>query len=368
MRKVKVLIVDDSRLIQSVLSEMLSTDGRFDVVGVAENPHEARELIKALEPDVLTLDVEMPKMNGITFLRNLMRLRPLPVVMISTLTAKGAGVTLEALELGAVDFIEKPANIANDFVHYQRDVCDKVFAASQVSRLRLLDVQHRLQGGTERARAETSASTTAPITKCASSQIPSFRICAIGGSTGGLEALTALLKSMRFTGQESILVCLHLPAGFTTSFANRLNGLLPVNVKEAEPNELVRQGNIYIAPGGRHMEVKKTAQGYCLTINDNEPVNRHRPSVDVLFDAVTREVNGTAMALLLTGMGKDGAQGLLRLRQKGALTFIQDEASSVVWGMPGAAFALGAVEDTHVLPLPALGTKIMRFFHTSSMS
>ena len=358
---IRVLIVDDSKLIQAVLTEIFDDDRRFEVVGVAENPHEARQLIKDTDPDVLTLDVEMPKMNGIAFLRNLMRLRPMPVVMISTLTAQGASVTLEAIEIGAVDFVEKPSDLAHSMEEYRHEICDKVVTASQISRLKLLDIQQRLKDGVveveEVEYVEEPQEQVVP-----QRQISSHRICTIGGSTGGLEALSNLLRGVNFNGKESILVCLHLPSGFTASYAKRLNGLLPITVKEAEHGEKVLQGYVYIAPGGLHMEIAKKGNGFVIRINDDEPVNRHKPSVDVLFDSVAMNVGASAVGFILTGMGRDGALGLKHMFDTGCKTFAQDESSSVVWGMPGAAVEEQAVLKRNVLPLEHLSGRISDYY------
>ncbi|WP_026375388.1 protein-glutamate methylesterase/protein-glutamine glutaminase [Aestuariibacter salexigens] len=364
---VRVVIVDDSKLIQSVLNTLFEKDGRFQVVGIAENPHDARQVIKDTDPDVITLDVEMPKMNGITFLRNLMRLRPTPVVMISTLTAKGATVTMEALELGALDFVEKPADLAHSMESYQQDICDKVYAASKVSRLKLLDLQQRLLSDNAASAAQTAAPSVAQVAQSSQPAAPkgivaAHRICAIGGSTGGLEALSHLLKHVSFCQRETIVVALHLPAGFTASYANRLNSLLPIDVKEGEQGEVLRQGCVYIAPGGRHMAVKKRQSNYVIVLDDGEPVNRHKPSVDVLFDSVASEIGASAIGVILTGMGRDGAVGLNNMAQAGCVTYAQDEATSVVWGMPGAAYELGAVSDRNVLPLTELSQRVTAYY------
>ncbi|WP_100641839.1 protein-glutamate methylesterase/protein-glutamine glutaminase [Alteromonas facilis] len=360
MKPIRIVIIDDSKLIQSVLQDIFASDPRTEVVGIAENPHDARQVIKDTDPDVITLDVEMPKMNGITFLRNLMRLRPMPVVMISTLTAEGAGVTIEALNIGAIDFIEKPANLAQSINAYRDEICSKVVAAAKVPKLKLLELQQRLQQGASEASARPQQ--VQQKTKLQSAHIAGHQICAIGGSTGGLEALSNLLTRVKFTGRETIVVCLHLPAGFTASYARRLDSLLPIAVKEAVSGEPLEQGNIYIAPGGRHMEVAKRGSSFCVRLNDNEPVNRHRPSVCVLFDSIAQHVGAGATGIILTGMGRDGAQGLANMKQAGCKTFAQDEATSVVWGMPGAAYEIGAVDAQHVLPLAKLSTCVEQFY------
>lgn len=354
---IKVLIVDDSKLIQNILKDIFASDRRFTVVGVANHPHEARTLIKETSPDVLTLDVEMPKMNGIAFLKNLMRLKPMPVVMISTLTAKGSTATVEALSLGAVDFIEKPSNFDSNFDEYRKEVIDKVLAASKITKESLSQMQ-----GSNKTTAQNLQNVTAPRILKSSPSSQFRRLCAIGGSTGGLEAVSVMLKSVKFTGDETIVICLHLPSGFTASFANRLDALLPITVKEATDGEVLKTGHVYIAKGGVHMEVKQNRPNYYLRFNDGPSVSRHKPSVDVLFNSVAEEFGNTAMAVLLTGMGRDGADGLKSLYDIGANTFCQDEQSSVVWGMPGSAVKQGAVPNQHILPLLRLGQKITEYF------
>lgn len=340
MKKIKVLIVDDSPLIQELLTAILRTDSKIHVVGCATDPYEARELIKQYHPDVITLDVEMPKMNGITFLKNLMRLRPMPVLMISTLTAEGSQITMQALELGAIDFIQKPENIQAVMDDFRQETLEKLKITASVPKEKLLQFQRRL------ANEEKVKTRPIEIHKARALDVPaqpSDRIIAIGGSTGGLEALRCLLENTRFTGNESIVVALHLPAGFTASYAKRLNQNLSLNVKEAEDAERILPGHVYIAPGGRHLQIKRRAVGYQCMLNDQDPVNRHRPSVDVLFESVANQAKQNAMGIILTGMGKDGAIGLLKMAQMGAETYAQDEASSVVWGMPGAAVKIEAV-------------------------
>lgn len=361
MKPVKVVIVDDSKLVQAVLQEIFSNDPRFIVAGIADDPHQARQVIKEAEPDVITLDVEMPKMNGIAFLRNLMRLRPTPVVMISTLTAKGASVTMEALDIGAIDFVEKPSDLTSGMEEYRHEICEKVLAASQISKIKLLEFKQRNSADEV---PKSKAPIPSPTTAKPASGVAGHKICAIGGSTGGLEALSSMLKGARFTGKESVVVCLHLPAGFTASYAKRLDGLLPIRVKEGEHNEQIEQGCIYIAPGGLHMKVKKAQGVYRIVIEDTEPVSRHKPSVDVLFDSVARQVGASAMGVILTGMGRDGADGLNNMAKSGCDTYAQDEATSVVWGMPGSAVECGAVSKRNVLPLLVLSQRFSRYYQS----
>ncbi len=354
---IKVLIVDDSKLIQSILQEIFESDPRFIVVGIANHPHEARSLIKETNPDVMTLDVEMPKMNGIAFLRNLMRLRPMPVVMISTLTAKGSTATVEALSLGAVDFIEKPNDFEAHFDEYKNIVIAKVVAASKVPKSAL---QHAQSLSAPSLSSGNSPDKQISKTKKSSSQYR--QLLAIGGSTGGLEAVTNMLNNVKFNGDESIVICLHLPAGFTASFASRLDALLPLKVKEATDGEVINTGHIYIAKGGTHLRIKHRRPEYYLKFGDDPPISRHRPSVDALFESVANEFGGSAMAVLLTGMGSDGATGIHKLYSIGAHTYCQDEHTSVVWGMPGSAVKMGAVDEHNILPLTKLGQKITEYF------
>lgn len=361
MYKAKVLIVDDSKLIRDLLSSIFTNDPRLELVGAAKDPYEARQMIKDTNPDVLTLDVEMPKMNGITFLKNLMKLRPMPVVMISTLTSEGSGITMQALELGAVDFIEKPHDLSSNLDEYSQTIIDKVLVAASVSKLKLQHFQRRLQEGGE-AAPRTLPSMKPAATEAQKKARPAETFVAIGGSTGGLEALRELLSQIRFRGDEAIVVCLHLPGTFTKSYANRLDGILPLRVKEAEQDEWVMEGTIYIAPGNYHLAVNRRAAGYQCVIDDGPKVNMHKPSVEVLLKSVAENAVNTAAGIILTGMGNDGAQGLLAMRQQGARTFIQDEASSVVWGMPGAAFEAGAVEQVDVQNLRRLAQSVQNFF------
>lgn len=354
---IKVLIVDDSKLIQSILQDIFESDPRFTVVGIANHPHEARTLIKETNPDVMTLDVEMPKMNGIAFLRNLMRLRPMPVVMISTLTAKGSTATVEALSLGAVDFIEKPNDFEAHFDEYKNIVIEKVLAASKVPKSALFQAQSQLTSSIAPAISNDKLTSH---NKKSSSQYR--HLVAIGGSTGGLEAVTTMLSSVRFNGDESIVICLHLPAGFTASFANRLDAILPLKVKEATDGEVINTGHIYIAKGGTHLRIKQRRPEYYLKFGDDPPISRHRPSVDALFESVADEFGSSAMAVLLTGMGSDGANGIHTLHSIGAQTYCQDEKTSVVWGMPGSAVKIGAVDEHNILPLTKLGQKITEYF------
>ncbi|ETJ46693.1 chemotaxis response regulator protein-glutamate methylesterase [Pseudoalteromonas sp. S327] len=324
---VKVLIIDDSPLIRRLLSEILSQASDIEVVGCAEDPYQAREMIKLLNPDVLTLDVEMPKMDGISFLRNLMRLRPMPVVMISTLTQQGSPITLEALELGAVDFIAKPTvNVKQQMSQYAYVVQQKVRVAAGA-----------------RVRSFKKVSTVSePLPSNA--QFLLNKVIAIGASTGGTEAIKEVLIKMP-TNCPAIVITQHIPPVFSTSFAQRMDRTCAINVKEAQHGDKLTAGWAYIAPGGLHLNIKKRGASLYCELDDSEPVNRHKPAVDVLFNSLLECGAKNIVAALLTGMGSDGAKGLLSIKQAGGYTIAQDEFSSVVWGMPKAAVDLGAAHE-----------------------
>jgi two-component system chemotaxis response regulator CheB len=335
-----VLIVDDSALVRSLLSEIVSEQPDMEVVGAARDPLAARAFVRERSPDVITLDVEMPGMNGLEFLEKLMRLRPTPVVMISSVTQSGADATLRALELGAVDFVAKPRlGIAEGVARMAAEIGAKIRAASR-SRLRA-------------PRAEAPASRP-PL--ASAGVAASERIICIGASTGRTEAVREMLEIFP-ADCPGTLVTLHMPPEFTRRFAARLDGLCRIKVKEAEDGERVLPGHAYIAPGGRHMALKRSGRAYAVRITDDAPVNRHRPSVDVLFGCAARLAGADATGVLLTGMGKDGARGLLEMREAGAWTIAQDEASCVVFGMPREAILLGAAE--RVLPLQQIAPAIV---------
>jgi two-component system chemotaxis response regulator CheB len=322
MKPVRVLVVDDSATMRGLISASLSSDPGIAVIGQASDPLEAREAIKALDPDVMTLDVEMPKMDGLAFLEKVMRLRPFPVVMVSSLTAKGAHATIRAMELGAVDCIGKPSMDHPDTFD---DLPARVKAAA---------------GARLRNRADARpARAAAP----ASSYQPDGKIVAIGASTGGVEALIAVLTGYPANCPPTVIT-LHMPTPFTKSFARRLDGLTGARVTEGEEGAPLEVGRVYLAPGSfSHLEVASPNHWRCR-LHGDEPVNGHRPSVDVLFDSVARTCGAKAVGVILTGMGRDGAAGLLAMRRAGARTIGQTEASSVVYGMPKVAFEYGAVE------------------------
>jgi len=322
---VRVLIVDDSAVMRQLLSALLSADPEIEVVGTASDPFVARDRIKALNPDVITLDVEMPGMDGVTFLRKIMTLRPMPVVMFSTLTQAGAEVTLEALEIGAVDFVAKPtSDIAGGMAGLAEDLQAKVKAAAR-TRLR---ARRAAPAAPPRERARLGRSTG--------------KIVVIGASTGGVEALKAVLMGLP-ADCPPVLITQHMPPRFTTAFAERLDRECPMAVSEAAHGDLIEAGHAYIAPGSHHLELTRHGDRLLCSLNEAPPVSGHRPSVDVLFRSATRIVAKRAVGVILTGMGKDGAQGLLELRQAGAVTLGQDEDSSLIYGMPRVAFEVGAV-------------------------
>jgi len=321
--KIRVLIVDDSALMRKLLTTVLSADGDIEVVGAAPDPYVAREQIKALNPDVVTLDIEMPHMNGIEFLRKIMELRPTPVVMISTLTQAGAEITLEALEIGAVDFVAKPAD-AGAVLHLGSELIPKIKSAAQARLRPRITPLRRPQ-----ARASLPG--------------PSDKIIAIGASTGGVEALKALLMELP-ADVPPVLITQHMPERFTGAFARRLDSECPMHVYEAGHNQVIEHGCAYIAPGGHHLEIERRGGTLQCSLNDGPLVSGHRPSVDVLFHSVAKNVAPRAVGVILTGMGKDGADGLLAMRKAGCATLGQDESTALVYGMPRVAFEIGAVE------------------------
>lgn len=342
MQKIKVLIVDDSALIRSVLKELINGQPDMEVVGAAADPLVAREMIKELNPDVLTLDVEMPKMNGLEFLEKLMRLRPTPVIMISTLTEEGSNVTLRALELGAVDFVSKPRlGVVDGMNELSQSIADKVRTA----------VRARVK-----RRAQDSASPDRPQPIAKQLIHTTEKIIFIGSSTGGTEALKEVLSRMP-ADSPAILMTQHMPEAFTASFAQRLNSVSAMTVKEAQDNERIVPGHAYLAPGHSHLLVRRSGAYYYTELSRADPVNRHRPSVDVLFNSAAGAVGPNAIAVMLTGMGKDGAAGMLAMRDAGAYTIAQDEATCVVYGMPKAAFDIGAVRE--VAPLQGIAGRIL---------
>lgn len=338
---IRVLVVDDSALARQLLTAVLDEDPGIVVVGTAGDPYRARDEIKRLRPDVLTLDVEMPRMDGLTFLRNLMRLHPMPVVMVSSLTEKGADATLDALALGVVDFVTKPRLDVQDGLRaLGAEIRAKVHAAASA----------RIFASAAR-KAGKRAAETARAAPGRRHLRTTDRLIGIGASTGGTEAIRELLCALP-PDAPGVVIAQHIPPAFSGPFARRVDKLAAITVKEAEDAETVLPGHAYVAPGGRHLRVARSGGRYVLRIGDDEPVNHHRPSVDVLFASLADAAGPNAVAALLTGMGTDGARGLLALRDAGARTFAQDQTTSVVWGMPGEAMRIEAAEQA--VPLPEL--------------
>ncbi len=335
--KIKVLIVDDSALIRSVMREIISSQPDMEVVGVAPDPIVARDLIRQTNPDVLTLDVEMPKMDGLDFLEKLMRLRPMPVVMVSSLTAQGSEITMRALELGAVDFVAKPKiMIQSGMMEYADMIADKIRAASKA--------RIRTKVPTS-ATGEVANATPLPAMRHFSS---SEKLIIVGASTGGTEAIKEFLLQMP-PDCPGILIVQHMPEGFTRSFAQRLDSLCVISVKEAVDGDRVLPGHAYLAPGHSHLLLTRSGANYVTKLDQGPPVNRHRPSVDVLFHSAAVNAGKNAVGVILTGMGKDGALGMLEMKQAGAHNFAQNEATCVVYGMPREAVAVGAVHEVGAL-------------------
>jgi two-component system chemotaxis response regulator CheB len=339
--KIKVLVIDDSALIRSLLTEIINSQRDMEVVGAAPDPLIARDMIKQLNPDVLTLDVEMPKMDGLEFLERLMRLRPMPVVMVSTLTERGSEITLRALELGAIDFVTKPKmSIVDGMLEYTDLITDKIRAASQA---KISPLQ----------RHPAPSGHAAPVL-LRNPLISSEKLLIIGASTGGTEAIKSFLLQMP-SDCPGILITQHMPAGFTKSFATRLDSLCQISVKEAEGGERILPGHAYIAPGDKHLMLARSGANYVTQLSDEPPVNRHKPSVDVLFDSAAALAGKNAIGVILTGMGKDGAVGMLQMKNAGAYNFAQNEESCVVYGMPKEAVAHGGVDEiAHLNDLPKL--------------
>ncbi|WP_325166884.1 protein-glutamate methylesterase/protein-glutamine glutaminase [Devosia rhizoryzae] len=326
MMSIKVLVVDDSALIREVLGRMLTRDGDITVVGTAVDPIEAREKIKTLDPDVVTLDIEMPNMNGLAFLEKLMRLRPTPVVMVSTLTKRGASETLLALELGAVDFVAKPsAEFAGGLDAFGAGLRDKIRAAAKS------DVR-----GRSASRAE------APKVPVRSAAAPEGSLIAIGASTGGVEAIRTVLGSLP-ADCPPVVIAQHMPPGFTGRFAARLDELCALKVMEAEDRMPLLAGHAYVARGDYHLRVERSSGQLKCRLGQEAPESGHRPSVDVMFESVAKTVGPMAVGAILTGMGRDGARGLKLMRDAGAYTVGQSQASALVYGMPRVAFEEGAV-------------------------
>lgn len=350
--RVRVLVVDDSALVRKLLSEILGGDPAIEVIGTATDPYAAREKIKRLNPDVLTLDIEMPRMDGLTFLRNLMRLRPMPVVMVSSLTTHGADVTLDALELGAVDYVPKPVlDLTHSLPEYADELIAKVKHAARA----------RVRPLSDRVEVSARLGADAVLPKIAAGRVlkTTDKLIAIGASTGGTEAIREVLERLPSIS-PGVVITQHIPEAFSRPFAQRLDRHCALRVKQAEEGDLILPGHAYVAPGNRHLMVERDGARWRCRLNDGPPVNRHRPSVDVLFRSVAQAAGPNAIGVLLTGMGADGAEAMGELQEAGARTLAQDEASSVVWGMPGEAVARGVVD--RVLSLGAIPAALCDWF------
>jgi two-component system, chemotaxis family, protein-glutamate methylesterase/glutaminase len=351
-KKIRVLVVDDSAVMRQLLTEILNSDPDIEVVGTAPDPFVAREKIKLLNPDVLTLDVEMPRMDGLAFLRNLMRLRPMPVVMCSSLTQKGAAVALDALSLGAIDFVAKPAvDVIHGIKEAAQEIVSKVKMASRAQVRPLVE-----NAPAARVAERHDAGAVLPKRSAPTHFATTDRIIAIGASTGGTEAIKQVLSSLP-ADIPGIVIVQHIPKAFSGPFAIRMNASSVLNVCEASDRQPILAGHVYIAPGDQHLLVVRDGARYQCRLSDGDLVNRHRPSVDVLFRSVAQSAGRNSIGVMLTGMGRDGAEGMKEMRDAGASTIAQDENSSVVWGMPGAAWQTGAVQSLH--PLQEIAARIV---------
>ena len=347
--KIRVVVVDDSALVRSLLAEIINRQPDMQCVGTANDPLIAREMIRELNPDVITLDIEMPKMDGIEFLGRLMRLRPMPVVMISTLTERGAEVTMRALELGAVDFVAKPRiGLVDGINDLAGQIVDKVRVASQAH-------VRRSVAPPPQANAGAASAMQVPRNQ-AIGRISTEKLICIGASTGGTEAIKEILVRMP-ADSPGIVITQHMPPGFTSSFAARLDGLCQISVKEAANGDRILPGHAYIAPGGKQFRIDKSGANYVCVVEDGELVNRHKPSVEVLFNSAAKVVGRNAFGIMLTGMGNDGAKAMKEMRDCGSYNYVQDEASCVVFGMPREAILHGAADE--VLPLLAIAPALL---------
>ncbi|WP_343633525.1 chemotaxis response regulator protein-glutamate methylesterase [Roseateles sp.] len=366
MAKTTVVVVDDSALVRSILTEIINRQPDMQCIGAASDPLAAREMIRNLNPDVITLDVEMPKMDGLDFLQRLMRLRPMPVVMVSTLTERGAEVTLKALELGAVDFVAKPKiGVADGIRALAQDITDKIRIAAKAQIRRL----HAPAPAAAGAPAATGGATPPlkPASPIASlGRLSTEKIIFIGASTGGTEATKDVLINLP-ADCPAVCITQHMPPGFTRSYAARLDGLCKIRVKEAQDGERILPGHGYIAPGGMHFSVERSGANYIARVQDGDPVNRHKPSVEVLFNSAARVVGQNALGIMLTGMGADGAKAMKTMKDAGSYNLVQDEATCVVFGMPREAINAGAADE--VLPLQQIATRLIeRLRSTAGMS
>ena len=372
MAKTRVVVVDDSALVRSLLTEIINRQNDMECIGSAADPFVAREMIRNLNPDVITLDVEMPRMDGIDFLSKLMRLRPMPVVMVSTLTERGAEVTLRALELGAIDFVAKPKiGVADGLKLLAQEITDKVRVAAQ-ARIHKPSAATRAAAGAPTATrppagpgpAHAGSAPSQPTTVASAlGRLSTEKIIFIGASTGGTEATKEVLLGLPHDA-PAVVITQHMPPGFTKSYAARLDGLCKIRVKEAVDGERVLPGHAYIAPGGMHLRIDKSGANYVARVSDGDPVNRHKPSVEVLFKSAASVVGRNAVGIMLTGMGGDGAKAMREMKDAGAYCLAQDEQSCVVFGMPREAIAAGAVHE--VLPLGKIAATMLEHLRTTA--
>jgi two-component system, chemotaxis family, protein-glutamate methylesterase/glutaminase len=350
-KKIRVLVIDDSAVMRQLLTEILTSDRDLEVVGTAPDPYVAREKIKLLNPDVLTLDVEMPRMDGLAFLRNLMRLHPMPVVMCSSLTQKGATVALDALALGAIDFVAKPAiDVTRGIREAAQEIISKVKMAARAQ------VRTLVETPTLSVADRHDADVVLPKRSAPKHFATTDRIIAIGASTGGTEAIKEVLMHLP-SDIPGVVIAQHIPKAFSGPFALRMDASSVLNVCEARDGQPILAGHAYIAPGDQHLLVVRDGARYQCRLSDGDLVNRHRPSVDVLFRSVAQSAGRNSIGVMLTGMGRDGAEGMKEMRDAGAATLAQDENTSVVWGMPGAAWQIGAVQSLH--PLTQIAARIV---------
>ena len=355
MKKIRLLIIDDSALIRTMLTKIFEASSEIEVVGTAADPIIAREKIKKLSPDVLTLDIEMPRMDGLTFLRNLMRLRPMPVVMISTLTEKGAEVTLEALKIGAVDFVAKPkVDVSNTLQSYADDLIAKVKAAS-LANIQMEQRPSKSKAVKSKVNKSINVDAIIQATVANTRFEKTEKVIALGSSTGGTEAVKRMVEGLP-ASTPAILISQHLPVAFSASFAGHVNDVTEMNAFLAEDGQEIKAGNIYISPGDRHLLIKRKGNKYYCQLNDGPLVNRHKPSVEVMFRSFAQIVGSNAIGVMLTGMGADGAAAMKEMCDAGSTNIIQDEESSVVWGMPGAAYHAGAAH--YIQPLDKIAAQI----------
>ena len=353
MPKTTVLIVDDSAVVRQTLEKILSSDPAIEVIGSASDPFIAAKKLQQIVPDVITLDVEMPRMDGITFLQKLMNQHPIPVVICSSLTEKGSETAIKALEYGAVEIINKPQMGAKQFLEESRiQICDVVKAAARAN-----PKKRRAKAALIKPAKKLTADAVLPKVTSKAMIQTTEKVVVVGASTGGTEALRVFLEALPLDA-PGIVVVQHMPENFTTAFANRLNSICQVSIKEASNNDTVMRGHVLIAPGNQHTLLKRSGARYHVEVREGPLVSRHRPSVDVLFRSASRYAGRNACGVIMTGMGDDGAKGMMEMKENGAYTIAQDEASCVVFGMPNEAIKLGAVD--RILPLEAISTEVLK--------